>query len=247
MRIAFLADIHANREAFDAALDALPALAAGRIVVLGDLVGYGPDPGYVVDRVTELVEAGAFCLKGNHDEAAVTGPARGMNELARTAIEWTREQLNPAQIEFLDRLPLTIAEEDRLYVHASAHEPAAWRYVDNQAEAVLCLEASASRVIVCGHTHVPALFYALRGKQPSLFIPKPNRPAPLFRLCRHIVVAGSVGQPRDSNPAACIGMLDTVDSSFAMMRIPYDHDATMRKIAEAGLPVWLGMRLKIGR
>lgn len=246
MRIAFLADIHANREALDAVLDALPALAADRMVMLGDLVGYGPDPGYIVDRIAELVGAGALCLKGNHDEAVVTGP-RDMNEIAREAIKWTREQLSPAQIEFLDRLPLTIPEDDRLYVHASAHEPAAWHYIDSQEAAERCLAASTERVIVCGHTHQPAMFYATPGRRPALFVPKPNKPAPLMRLCRHVVVAGSVGQPRDGNPAACVGLLDTADSTFAMMRVPYDHDTTMRKVRGAGLPVWLGMRLKIGR
>lgn len=246
MRAALLTDIHANREAFEAVLDAVRDLAVDQTILLGDLVGYGPDPVPIVEKAAELVEQGAICILGNHDEGVFTG-GRGMNENARAAIVWTSDQLSPAHLDFLAKLPLSARHEDRLYVHASADSPERWHYVDGKDAAARCLAASDANSIFCGHTHVPAIFYALPGKPPVHFRPYANKPAPLSALRRHVVVVGSVGQPRDGNPAACFGLLDTDDRSVTMIRVPYDCDRTARKIADRGLPGWLGMRLKIGR
>src|SRR6188508_206202 len=100
MRIAILSDIHANREALDAVLETVGGLDVDEIVLLGDIVGYGPDPAYAVDIAGELVSRGALCLLGNHDEAMCSpSGGRDMTENARVAIEWTRRQLSSAQLE----------------------------------------------------------------------------------------------------------------------------------------------------
>jgi diadenosine tetraphosphatase ApaH/serine/threonine PP2A family protein phosphatase len=246
MRTAILSDIHANREAFDAVIAVVRDLGVDRIVLLGDLVGYGPDPVHIVEQAAALVEDGAVCIKGNHDEAAVIG-AKGFSEDARDAIEWTRKQLGQDHVGFLDRLPLSWSDEDRLFVHASACEPGRWHYIDGVRSAAQCLDASDARAIFCGHTHVPALFYALPERPPACFTPIANRPAPLSALRRHVIVIGSVGQPRDGLPAACFGLLDTDERAVTMVRVPYDAAETARKIAARSLPRWLGMRLLIGR
>ncbi|MGT2464428.1 metallophosphoesterase family protein [Mesorhizobium atlanticum] len=93
-------DIHANREAFEAVLEFVRKQAPDQLVLLGDLVGYGPDPVYVVEKAADLVEGGAFCIKGNHDEAAALGRT-DMTENARTAIEWTRKRLAREHLDFL--------------------------------------------------------------------------------------------------------------------------------------------------
>ncbi len=93
MLIALLTDIHANREAFDACRAEALRLGAEKFVYLGDLVGYGADPAYIVDRVAEDFARGAISLMGNHDLAAVEGPSAGMHDMARAAIEWTSDQL----------------------------------------------------------------------------------------------------------------------------------------------------------
>ena len=248
MRIAILSDIHANREAFDAVLDAVGRLGVDETVLLGDIVGYGPDPSYAVDKAGELVGRGALCLLGNHDEAACSpSGGRGMTENARVAIEWTRRQLSSAQLAFLRLLPLSQRVEDRLYVHASADHAARWNYVDGISAAIRCLASSDARTVLCGHTHVPAIFYDRPGSAPLHFRPLANKPAPLPGSMRQLVVVGSVGQPRDGNPAACFGLLDTGERTITMVRVPYDHDETRRKILACGLPAWLGMRLLIGR
>ncbi|RWL50202.1 MAG: metallophosphoesterase [Mesorhizobium sp.] len=246
MRIAILSDIHANREAFDAVLGVVRKQAPDQLVLLGDLVGYGPDPVYVVEKVADLVEGGAFCIKGNHDEAAALGRT-DMTENARTAIEWTRERLAREHLDFLAQLPLSLRSSDRLYVHASAERPEKWRYIRDVDAAERCLSSSDARFIFCGHTHIPAIYYALPGRRPVHFRPLDNVAAPLSELRRHLVVVGAVGQPRDGNSAACFALLDTERREVTMVRVPYDHEETARKIQASGLPGWLGMRLRIGR
>ncbi|TIW29687.1 MAG: metallophosphoesterase family protein [Mesorhizobium sp.] len=246
MRIAILSDIHANREAFDAVLEVVRKQAPDQLVLLGDLVGYGPDPVYVVEKAADLVEGGAFCIKGNHDEAAALGRT-DMTENARAAIEWTRERLAQEHLDFLAQLPLSLRSEDRLYVHASAERPEKWLYIRDVDAAERCLSSSDARFIFCGHTHIPAIYYALPGRRPVHFRPLDNVGAPLSELRRHLVMVGAVGQPRDGNPAACFALLDTERHEVTMVRVPYDHEKTARKIQASGLPGWLGMRLKIGR
>ncbi|MEJ1160759.1 metallophosphoesterase family protein [Prosthecomicrobium sp. N25] len=246
MRIGLLSDIHANREAFDACLEAVDEATCDRLVVLGDLVGYGPDPVYVLDRVRELAHRGALVVRGNHDDYAVQ-PRRGMSERAKEAIDWTHARLDADAKAYLAALPLTIEDEDRLYVHASAADPANWTYVDDEDAAAASFAATRARLILCGHTHVPSLYHSLAGRRPQYFRPLPNRPIPLSATRRYLLVLGAVGQPRDRNPNACWGLLDTREKTVAVMRQPYDVETTMRKINDAGLPEWLARRLAEGR
>ncbi len=246
MRIAVLTDLHANREATEAVLAAVARLAPDRIVLLGDIVGYGPDPVFAVEATERLVADGALCVLGNHDEATVQGPD-GMTPHAHDAILWTRRQLSPAHLAFLSRLPLTAELPDLLLAHASAATPAKWPYLRHEKAARDCLAATAAPLVICGHTHAPAIYYALPGREPMRFTPLPQVAAPLSAIRRHVVVVGAVGQPRDGNPAACFALLDTDRSEVTMVRVPYDTQETARKIAAAGLPDWLGLRLQVGR
>lgn len=246
MRIAVLTDLHANREATEAVLAAVERLAPDRIALLGDLVGYGPDPVYAIETAERMVSDGALCLLGNHDEAAITGPS-GMTPHAHDAILWTREQLSAAHLAFLATLPLSAELPGMLLVHASARTPGKWPYVSQEKAASECLAATDAPLVLCGHTHVPMIYYALPGREPVRFSPLPHVAAPLSAIRRHVVVIGAVGQPRDGNPAACFALLDTERAEISMIRVPYDTQETARKISAHGLPDWLGLRLHIGR
>lgn len=246
MLIGILADIHGNREALDAVLGRLSVIRADRLILLGDIVGYGPDPSYVVETAIRLRQAGAVCLLGNHDEAAVGEPL-GMTEDARDAIRWTQRQLSQEHQAFLAGLPLTHMEADVLFTHASASRRGKWVYVRDADAARDCLAGTDARTVLCGHTHIPAIFYCGEAGPVTTFTPLANKPAPLFAGRRQVVVAGSVGQPRDGNPAACLAMLDTQAMTVTMLRVPYDSSLTAGKIQAAGLPSWLGNRLMIGR
>lgn len=246
MRIAILSDIHANREAFAAVLAEVQALAPDRIVLLGDIVGYGPDPEWCVDRAQALADAGAVCIRGNHDSAIGTA-GEAMNDVARAAIDWTRPRLDAGQRGFLAGLPLTHEMEGALFVHASADHPADWIYVTGENKVRAAFHASPARLILCGHTHVPALWCADLSGRVTAQRMEQARPVPLIRSRRWLAVAGSVGQPRDGAPLAGWAWLDTGTGELTFRRTRYDVAATMRKLREAGLPEALAVRLGQGR
>ncbi|MBD0274673.1 MAG: metallophosphoesterase family protein [Acetobacteraceae bacterium] len=247
MLIALMADLHANREAFAACLDHAEREGAHRLVFLGDVVGYGADPEWVTETVMGLVSRrGAVALLGNHDEAVRRGPG-GMNAAAEAAIAWTRSRLSDEAAGFLGSLPLEAWDEDRLYVHADASDPGRWRYVVEPEDARRSLEATEAQATFCGHTHVPRLFGITAAAKLTSFRPVPNVPVPLVRPRQWLAVLGAVGQPRDGNPAACYGMLDTARSELTWVRVPYDVAAAAEKIRAAGLPESLALRLHGGR
>ncbi|TCH97942.1 metallophosphoesterase [Roseococcus sp. SYP-B2431] len=245
MRIALLADIHANLEALDACLAHAAAQGAGRLVFLGDLVGYGANPVEVTARVRELAAGGAIVLRGNHDEAALTGP-HNFSKLAAAAIRWTSTQLTPDARDFLAGLPISHEEEDRLYVHSEGSDPERWIYVTDATAARVSLEATEARLTFCGHTHSPALFGLTATEKLVAHRPAPDLMLPLLQPRRWLAVMGAVGQPRDGNPAACYGLLDTGASECAWMRVPYDIATAAQKIRAAGLPEFLAERLFTG-
>jgi len=243
--IAVLADIHGNREALSACLADAARRKAQRHVFLGDLVGYGADPGWVVDRAIEYTERGALAVLGNHDAAAIGAP-QPMNETAAAAIEWTRQNLSPAQRDFLEKLPLTIEDDGRLYVHASADEPSQWPYILDVRAARKSLDATTARQTFCGHVHMPKLYHlSLTGKLFE-FTPPATTAIPLLPARRWLAVLGAVGQPRDRNPAACYALLDEAQNTLTYVRVPYDVASAARKIREAGLPAVLAARLEQG-
>ena len=247
MRIAFLSDIHGNREALDACLAHAARIGVDRFVFLGDLVGYGADPVYVVDRVGELAGDGAVVLLGNHDAAAISGNVEGMNDYARQAIRWTHDELDDAQLEFLSQLKSSATEDDRLYVHSEATSPDAWHYITNAAEAERSLRATDKRLTFAGHVHRPQLYHMTQMKPAVHFKPQSGQPIPLVGNRKWLAVQGAVGQPRDENPAASWGLLDTQKGEFTYMRTPYDIEAAAGKIHAAHLPQILAARLYIGR
>jgi predicted phosphodiesterase len=168
VRLAFFADIHANRQAFAACLDAARANGAERFICLGDYVGYGADPEWTVETVMGLVEQGALAVRGNHD-TAISSSAESMNAEAQAAIEWTRGRLGAPERKFLSELPLTRDEDDRLYVHSDASQPAKWHYVRSTADAGRSLIATDAHITFCGHIHRPALYsMSVTGKDDEL-------------------------------------------------------------------------------
>jgi diadenosine tetraphosphatase ApaH/serine/threonine PP2A family protein phosphatase len=246
LRLAIFADIHANREAFAACLDAARAQGAERIVCLGDVVGYGADPEWAVDTVMGLVEAGAVIVRGNHDNAISTS-AESMNAVAQAAIEWTRGRLDEAQRRFLAELPFTCSEDDRLYVHSEASDPPRWRYVRDASDAGRSMLATGADVTFCGHIHQPALYSMSVTAKMTSFVPVTGVPVQLLPGRRWLAVLGSVGQPRDRNPAAAFAMFDTDRREITYHRVAYDVAVAARKIRDAGLPDFLADRLLEGR
>ncbi len=246
MRIVFLTDIHANREAFEACLADARRRGYDRMVLLGDFVGYGADPSWVVDVCARLVDDGATALLGNHD-AAVFGSDEDMNSRAQAAIRWTRGKLDAAQTAWLKALPLSVREDDRLYVHANGWSPESWGYVTGPDEAERSMRKTDARATFCGHTHVPVIYHMSPARPAAPFVPVPDRPVPFLTSRCWLAVIGSVGQPRDGMAAACWAVYDTDTREIVYRRVPYDVDAAATKIRDAGLPTSLAERLYRGR
>jgi diadenosine tetraphosphatase ApaH/serine/threonine PP2A family protein phosphatase len=244
--LALFADIHANQQAFDACLEAARARGAQRMVCLGDYVGYGADPEWTVETVMGLVDRGAIAVRGNHDNA-IGSPSETMNAAAQAAIEWTRGRLSANQRRFLTELPLTRQDDDRLYVHSEASHPARWRYVQGTPEAARSLEATEAHITFCGHIHQPALYSMSSAAKMTSFVPASGVPVQLLGGRRWLAVMGSVGQPRDGNPAAAFAMLDTTSREITYCRVPYDVEAAANRIRANGLPHWLADRLLVGK
>lgn len=244
MRYLVLSDIHANLEGLDAALASAPEHDA--VLVLGDLVGYGADPNAVIERVRDLKNA--TFIRGNHDKVAA-GLARveGFNHLARFAIEWTAATLTPDNFDWLAALPEgPIAVGDAVEIcHGAPFDEDV--YIFDDLDARRAFTTMRRDLCLFGHTHVPAAF-RFEHEMESVGPPRGER----FRLTldegrRYLVNCGAVGQPRDGDPRAAYGFVDTEDRTLTVIRVPYDVAAAQAKIVGAGLPEVLAQRLAIGR
>jgi diadenosine tetraphosphatase ApaH/serine/threonine PP2A family protein phosphatase len=244
--LAVFADIHANRQALAACLDDARSRGAERIVCLGDYVGYGADPEWVVETVMGLVDGGALAVRGNHDNAVGT-PSESMNAEAQAAIEWTRGRLSATQRRFLAELPFELWDDDRLYVHSEASNPSRWRYVQNAADAARSIIATEAHAAFCGHIHRPALYSMSSTAKMTSFVPTADVPVQLLRGRQWLAVLGSVGQPRDGDRAAAFAIYDTETEQITYCRVPYDVETAAYRIRENGLPHWLADRLLVGR
>lgn len=243
MRLALLTDLHANREAFSACLAHAAQHGADQYAFTGDLVGYGADPGWVVDTVMDYVARGAIVVQGNHDEAAVGQLRPHMHAEAREAIAWTREVLNAEQSAFLAALPLTQERGNMLFVHASAAEPAKWEYINNLDQAERSLRATRSRMVFSGHVHTPALYRRADDGKMASHQPRAGGKIVIKPQHQHLVIPGSVGQPRDGNCSACYALYDDDSRELVYHRIAYDHGAAARRVIAEGLPIVFAMRL----
>jgi predicted phosphodiesterase len=242
MRLALLTDIHANREAFEAVLADLAYRKVDRVVFLGDLVGYGPDPEWCLDRVEQMTAEGAICVRGNHDRA-VGVPDRLLNDAARMVIDWTVNRLSARQKLFLAELPLSARLDDILFVHASANDAADWIYITGPASAMPSFRVTDARLIFCGHVHRAQLYSCDPTGRVVGFPVRPGLPVPLIRSRRWLAVVGSVGQPRDGSGLSGYAILDVEQNELTFRQVGYDAATTARKSRERGLPEILARRL----
>jgi diadenosine tetraphosphatase ApaH/serine/threonine PP2A family protein phosphatase len=240
MTTVLLSDIHANLEALQAVLAAVDARKPGRILCLGDVVGYGASPNECLDLVRSRCEV---VLLGNHDAASSGGPeAARFNVYARTAAEWTARTLTRDNREYLQKLPLTAPCESFFCVHASPATPRDWEYLLDRFDAEPQFAYFTEPVCFIGHTHQPAVFQADPDGTRSL-------PVGTLRLDparRYIVNVGSVGQPRDRDPRACFVVLHEGSGELEYVRVPYDIEGAQAKIRAAHLPEVLAARLATG-
>ena len=246
MRYLILSDIHANMDAFDTVLEHASG-AWDRVLVLGDLVGYGAEPNAVVDKVRAL--APEAVIRGNHDKAA-SGIDDGsqFNHVARIAALWTRAQLTPENLAYVRDLPMGPASIDALteICHGTPFDED--HYVFDGNDAAMALHAAERPLCLFGHTHLPSLFKLVEDRLEGMPLdPDRDLVIPLQRGARYLINVGSIGQPRDSDPRAGYGILDDEAREVRTFRVPYPIERAQQKIMAAGLPASLANRLALGR
>jgi diadenosine tetraphosphatase ApaH/serine/threonine PP2A family protein phosphatase len=241
MRIAVISDVHANLFALDAVLGHVGSVDA--IWHLGDIVGYGPEPDAVVER---LAGAGAVGVRGNHDSAAAGGDEiDSFNADARAAMEWTRRTVAPVTVAWLTGLPLRREEAGFTLAHGSPLDPT-WEYLTTTGAARDNLAAISTEHGLNGHTHVPIAF-TQDGDRMGRFSPSEGN-ATEIALDGHRLMLnpGSVGQPRDGDPRSSYLLLDLEARRAHWHRVPYDIDAVRTQMRAVGLPIRLSERLRHG-
>jgi diadenosine tetraphosphatase ApaH/serine/threonine PP2A family protein phosphatase len=249
--IAFISDIHSNTEALNACLGVIERLGVDRIVCLGDIIGYGPEPRETLLSVMQRAE---FSLLGNHEHGAMFY-ASDFNPRARAAIDWTRDQLNrrdrPREENmrmwnYLDGMRQEHREGELLLVHGSPRDPVREYLVprdcaDKPKMDECFAKMEGARLCFVGHSHVPGVYPRSGGFR------SPDELQNTWKATEPALVnIGSVGQPRDGDPRATFATWD--GGTVRFHRVEYDFRATQAKIrAIKELPEYLAERLAQGR
>lgn len=241
MRYAIFGDIHGNLEALEAVMDKMAAEKPDKYICIGDLVGYGADPGECLERVRRL---NPILVAGNHDYAA-TGLLNidFFNAYAYKAIEWTRQQLSDEQKDFLRKTKLVQKINNLTIVHSTPYYPEMFEYIENNYDVQLSFNTLTTPICFIGHSHIPISFVISRGT--ISFSTDPY--IQIDGKSKVIINIGSVGQPRDENPDAAYAVYDVGESIVWIKRVEYDIQKAADKIINAKLPEILAERIKYGR
>jgi diadenosine tetraphosphatase ApaH/serine/threonine PP2A family protein phosphatase len=242
MLYGIISDIHSNLEALDVVLNKL--YRAEKLVCLGDIVGYGPDPNECVKKVKEL---DIPIVAGNHDKAVTKEmEVTWFNRNAREAVFWTQREITEENLEYLKKLPEVLEEDDFQYVHGSLRAPLE-EYITSISEALPTFERMTKPVCFVGHSHVP-LFIALKkdGNYDGRML-LDGEEILVDDYEKVIINVGGVGQPRDGDPRASFGTYDSKTRIFTLHRVEYNIEQVQEKMKRVGLPQPLIDRLQFGR
>ena len=245
MRALVVSDLHSNADALRAVMQRVRRKKYDVVICLGDFVGYGAQPNQVLD-VMRTMRGRKLYIRGNHDRvAAGIEDGIGFNNVAKHAALWTRDHLSAPNRDFLKKLPLgPVTQEGVVVCHGSPHDED--EYVFNESHAAQVFTLQGGDVILYGHTHLPAVFSAdARGKVRGSLV-RGEATVKLQPDVRYLINPGSVGQPRDRNPAASFAIYDSGRRTVQFFRVPYDIEKTQTSILRAGLPRILADRLAHG-
>jgi predicted phosphodiesterase len=244
VRYLVFSDIHSNIEAFEKFLGQKKVKNVDKILFLGDLVGYGPDPDGVIGHFREMPNLRA--VRGNHDKVIADLESSALfNPAAAFSAEWSKLKIAPANFQFLKKLPKGPQVIDRFITicHGSTFDED--YYVFSQFEATESFRFMETSIGFFGHTHFPIIYY-LRNEKLDVVPLTENTRIKLDRNTRYLINPGSIGQPRDKNPAPSYVIFDSVKMEISFNRFTYDVSRTQKKIREAGLPELLASRLEAG-
>ena len=242
MRALIVSDIHANLEALEAVIEDADGRGGFDIIwCLGDMVGYGPDPGPCLKLLRRYA---LLAVAGNHDFAAVGKMGvEDFNYAAKAAAQFTISRLSKDDTQFLSELPLVALAEPFTLVHGTLRDPLV-EYLLDQETALVTLEALTTRFCLVGHSHLSFLFRGDRSP-PEFFDFTVDE---IYSLEGEpwIINPGAVGQPRDRDPRPSYAIYDSRGGTIERHRVVYDIPATQEKMRQAQLPQFLIQRLAHG-
>ena len=247
MRYLVLTDLHANLEALEACLADARTRKFDAVLILGDVIGYGPDPNGVIDCIHKL-DVSAI-VRGNHDKVALgVEQANGFNPAARNAARWTLNTLTAANRAWIADLPRGPVDVDDLVVICHGAPFDEDTYIFDELDAMRALTSASRPVCLFGHTHY-AIAFELGPSGLAVVGPSQMGDAHIEMASgsRYLVNPGSVGQPRDGDPRAAYALVDTTKQTLEMRRVSYPVEVTQEKMLRAGLPEPLARRLTSGR
>ncbi|OHB78005.1 MAG: hypothetical protein A2Z34_00865 [Planctomycetes bacterium RBG_16_59_8] len=240
MKYGILGDIHGNIEALEAVLEAMEKEGCRKYISVGDLVGYGASPHECIKRVRDL---NTVVVAGNHDLAAIDRlNIDFFNTFAKESAIWTRNTLTEEEKEFIAGLKLVEHVDNFTVVHSTLYSPELFEYIQTSYDAHISFELQERPLVFVGHSHIPVNF--IRRRTVSFNMDPQVKVDP---ACKTMVNVGSIGQPRDENPAAVCAIYDSVEQIVRISRVKYDIAGAMKRIVDAGLPDILAERLKFGR
>ncbi|OGF31514.1 hypothetical protein A2533_04045 [Candidatus Falkowbacteria bacterium RIFOXYD2_FULL_35_9] len=242
MKIAVLSDIHANLPALEAVFKRIKRIGVDQIVVIGDLIGYGPFPNEVVALVRQITD---YVIRGNHEDAFgeyMEGEysfGRCPNLLAHDGMMLARSELSAENAQFIFDLADYLSFNQFEFAHGAFWGNRTKLYVERPEDFFeQSRRPNAKRFAFIGHTHIPAIF---NGDHFSML-----DFTDLDGHSQYIVNVGSVGQPRDCDPRASFGLLDLGLMKYQTIRVPYDIGKTIKRAQEKNLSPNLARRLISG-
>lgn len=241
MKYALISDLHANLDALSTVLEHIDTLQVDEIVCLGDVVGYNASPNECANVIRER---GIPTLCGNHDAVACGKEEPwGFNPVALAAALWTQEQLSQENLEWIRSLPDTRRTDHFLAAHGSPSDRDCYMFSwEDILPHLECLERENVSLCFFGHTHSPGIF-----SSDGVYSLDDNATFTLGKDKKFFINPGSVGQPRDGDPRAAFGLLDTETSKYELVRVEYQVQDAADRIIDAGLPHFLAERLFLGR
>ncbi|MDG5816713.1 metallophosphoesterase family protein [Chitinispirillales bacterium ANBcel5] len=243
MKYAIISDIHGNLEALKAVLKDITKRSIDKVICLGDIVGYYPDPEECIDLVRSHVD---ICVAGNHDYAAIGRiDTQNFTYYAFTAMEWTKQHLTENSKRFLSSLSLSSVEKNMFCTHSSPSNPPAWSYVfpDSEEEVFDAFKGLEHQINFIGHTHWASIML----QKENEIILCPQNVVRVNEACSYLINTGSVGQPRDFDRRSCYAIYDNEKAEVSLKRVSYNYKITQNKIKDCSLPIFLAERLEKGR
>ena len=248
MKVAVIADIHANLEALEATLIAIERDGIDRIICLGDIVGYGPDP---LGCIYRLQEVEALVLMGNHDQAMINPQSiRSFNSNARPSLIYAFECIGEEERAYMEGLPLHVegrdiegglGMNDVVFAHASPINSAEWEPLFLHSSIAKTMDALERKIAFIGHTHYPGIHCKMRARTLAL-----TSSIVAIGPHQYLVNSGSIGQPRDGNWRASYAIWDIEKNGVELHRVEYPVGRTQEKMRELDFPQFTIGRLSRG-